>query len=231
MVDSLRACVFDAYGTLLDVHSAVMRNADEVGASAEALSMLWRQRQLEYSWTRTLMHQYADFWQLTDEALTFALRTYHLEDRKGLKDRLMSAYKELSAYPDAAETLEKLKSAGYIVAILSNGNDEMLQAALKASKLDRVLDSCLSADDLKIYKPDPRIYQFACDRLGVNPNEVCFVSSNAWDLGGAGKFGFNTVRINRQGNPPEYEFAPLKHQVNSLSELWPLLAKNVTKAA
>jgi 2-haloacid dehalogenase len=222
-VDSIRACVFDAYGTLLDVHSAVMRNADAVGESAEAVSALWRQRQLEYSWTRTLMGSYADFWQLTEEALDFALKNFRLDGREGLRKRLLDAYFELGAYPDAAQTLAALRDKGYITAILSNGNDAMLQGALKAGQLTDLLDACLSVDELKVYKPDPRVYQMACDRLRVRPPEVCFVSSNAWDLGGAGAFGFNTVRINRQSAPLEYEFAPLKHQIRSLSELSSLL--------
>jgi 2-haloacid dehalogenase len=224
---SLKACIFDAYGTLFDVHSAVMRNAGEVGPSAEALSALWRQRQLEYSWTRTMMGQYADFWEITDQSLEFALKSYKLEGRAGLKDRLMNAYLELSAYPDAGDMLRALKAMGLKVAILSNGTDAMLSAALQASGLSALLDACLSVDELKIYKPDPRVYQMACDRLDVRAAEVCFISSNAWDIGGAGTFGFNAVRINRQKAPLEYEFAPLRAQLGSLGELPALLAGNV----
>lgn len=225
---SLKACIFDAYGTLFDVHSAVMRNASEVGECAEALSELWRQRQLEYSWTRALMGRYADFWEITDEALEFALKKYQLEGRAGLKGKLMGAYWELSAYPDAGETLLALKAMGLKLAILSNGTAGMLDAALKASGLSTLLDACLSVDDLKIYKPDPRIYQMACDRLDVRPDEVCFVSSNAWDIGGAGAFGFNAVRINRHGAPLEYEFAPLRGQLQRLAELPALLTGKVS---
>lgn len=223
---SVKACVFDAYGTLFDVHSAVMRYADEVGACAEALSALWRQRQLEYSWTRTLMGRYADFWKITDDSLEFALKSYKLEGRAGLKDRLMGAYRELSAYPDASKMLQDLKAMGMKVAILSNGTSSMLDSALSASGLSTLLDACLSVDEVRIYKPDPRVYQFACDRLEVRPEEVCFVSSNAWDIGGAAAFGFNAVRINRQGGPLEYEFAPLRKQLRCLSELPGLLTRN-----
>ncbi|WP_233886359.1 haloacid dehalogenase type II [Paraburkholderia flagellata] len=229
-MDSIRACIFDAYGTLLDVHSAVMRNAEATGEHAEALSTLWRLRQLEYSWTRTLMGKYVDFWQITVDALDFALKTYQLETQGGLKERLLDAYLELGAYHDAAETLKSLRDRGYVTAILSNGNDAMLQGALKAGNLTDCLDACLSVDELKIYKPDPRVYQFACDRLSVTPGEVCFVSSNAWDLAGAGAFGFNTVRINRQSAPLEYDFSPLKHQVKALSELPALLPSSVSKS-
>lgn len=225
---SIKACIFDAYGTLFDVHSAVMRHASEVGDCAEALSALWRQRQLEYSWTRTLMGRYADFWEITNDSLEFALKSYKLEGRSELKERLMSAYLELSAYPDASGTLLDLKAMGMKVAILSNGNSKMLDAALEASGLTKLLDASLSVDELKIYKPDPRVYQLACDRLDVQPDEVCFVSSNAWDIGGAAAFGFNAVRINRHDAPLEYEFAPLRAQLRNLSELPGLLARGTS---
>jgi 2-haloacid dehalogenase len=224
-MNSIRACIFDAYGTLLDVHSAVMANVDTVGDCAEAFSALWRQRQLEYSWTRGVMGKYADFWQLTIEALDFALQTYGLEGRPGLKKRLLNAYFELSAYPDAAESLAALKDQGYVTAILSNGSNDMLQGAINAGNLGGLLDDCISADDIKTYKPDPSVYQLACARLNVRPHEVCFVSSNAWDVAGAAAFGFNAVRINRQGAPLEYHCAPAKHQLKALSELPVLLSQ------
>ncbi|MDR5644413.1 haloacid dehalogenase type II [Burkholderia cenocepacia] len=224
-MDPIRACVFDAYGTLLDVNTAVMKHAHDIGGCAEELSSLWRQRQLEYSWTRTLMGRYADFWQLTTEALDFALESFGLLERTDLKNRLLDAYHELSAYPDAVGTLGALKAAGFTTAILSNGNNEMLRGALRAGNLTEALDQCISVDEIKIYKPDPRVYQFACDRLDVRPSEVCFVSSNAWDIGGAGAFGFNTVRINRINKPQEYSFAPQRHQLSSLSELPQLLLR------
>ena len=223
-MNSIRACIFDAYGTLLDVHSAVMANGDDVGDSAEAISALWRQRQLEYSWTRGAMGHYADFWQLTIEALDFALQTYGLDGRAGLKERLLNAYFELKAYPDALTTLGTLKSQGYVTAILSNGSNDMLQGAISAGNLGSVLDACISADDIKTYKPDPSVYQLACDRLDVRPDEVCFVSSNAWDVAGAAAFGFNAIRINRNSAPLEYHCAPMKHQLKALSELPKLLS-------
>jgi len=223
-MDGIRACVFDAYGTLLDVHSAVMRNAGAVGASADALSIAWRQRQLEYSWTRQLMGRYADFWQVTIDALEFALESYGLAGDEKLRTRLLDAYHELEAYSDAAPTLRAMKEHGFITAILSNGNRSMLDGATSAGNLDHLLDHSLSIDDIKIYKPDPRAYQLVCDRLHVQPHEVCFVSSNAWDVAGAAAFGFNSVRINRKADPIEYKFAPQKVQTSSLSDLSQLLA-------
>lgn len=224
-MNSIRACIFDAYGTLLDVHSAVMANSDKVGSGAEAISALWRQRQLEYSWTRGVMGHYADFWQLTIEALDYALQTYGLDGRPGLKENLLNAYFELKPYPDAVTSLETLKSQGYVTAILSNGSNDMLHGAISAGNLGGVLDDCISADDIKTYKPDPSVYQLACDRLGVRPDEVCFVSSNAWDVAGAAAFGFNAIRINRNDAPLEYHCAPMKHQLKALSELPRLLSQ------
>ncbi|UYO93082.1 haloacid dehalogenase type II [Pollutimonas sp. M17] len=224
-MNSTRACIFDAYGTLLDVHSAVMANADKVGDGAEAFSALWRQRQLEYSWTRGMMGKYADFWQLTIEALDFVLQAYGLEGRPGLKENLLNAYFELKAYPDAAKSLEMLKAQGYVTAILSNGSNDMLQGAIRAGNLGGLLDDCISADDIKTYKPDPSVYQLACDRLDVRPHQVCFVSSNSWDVAGAAAFGFNAVRINRNDAPLEYHCAPMKHQLKALAELPMLLSQ------
>jgi 2-haloacid dehalogenase len=229
-LNSIRACVFDAYGTLLDVHSAVMQNADKLGKCAGSLSDLWRQRQLEYSWTRSMMGRYIDFWQITIEALDFAMQTYKLENEFALKESLLNAYSELSAYPDALDTLKALKAKGYVTAIFSNGNEDMLQGAVRAGKLDSVLDACLSVDELRLYKPDPRVYQMVCDRLNVQKHEVCFVSSNAWDVAGAGSFGFDTIRINRKKAPLEYHFAPFTQQVQTLSDLPALLSQGGAKA-
>jgi 2-haloacid dehalogenase len=223
MLESVRACVFDAYGTLLDIHSAVSQNSASVGEVADAFSSLWRQRQLEYTWTRSLMNQYADFWELTKDALEYALERFRLHD-DGLKESLMNSYLELAAYPDAADTLQKIRSMGRITAVLSNGTPHMLREALQANHLSTYFDACLSVDELKVYKPDPRVYELACNRLGVLPQQVCFVSANAWDLAGAASFGFNTVWINRDTLAREYKFASLHSEQRSLSEVPALLA-------
>ncbi len=229
MLESVRACVFDAYGTLLDVHSAVSRNSASVGEVADALSSLWRQRQLEYTWTRSLMNQYADFWEVTREALEYALESFHLDGHDSLKESLMNSYLELAAYPDVADTLQRIRSLGMTTAVLSNGTPHMLREALQANHLSANFDACLSVDELKLYKPDPRVYQLACDRLGVSPQQVCFISANTWDLAGAAAFGFNTVWINRYNLAREYKFATLYSQQRSLSEVPALLgADSVT---
>jgi len=223
MHQSVRACVFDAYGTLLDINSAVSRNSAPVGEVADALSSLWRQRQLEYTWTRSLMNRYADFWEITKDALEYALESFHLDHHDGLKESLMASYLQLAAYPDVFDTLQKIKSLGLITAVLSNGTPHMLREALQANHLSTYFDACLSVDELKVYKPHPRVYELACNRLGVSAEQVCFISANAWDLAGAASFGFNTVRINRDDLAREYEFAALHSQQRSLNDVPVLL--------
>jgi 2-haloacid dehalogenase len=231
MLEHVRACVFDAYGTLLDVNSAVARNSAAIGENADALSALWRQRQLEYTWTRSLMKQYADFWEVTEDALEYALNTFGLSGRAGLKDSLMNSYLALTAYPGVGETLRTLRSRGLTTAILSNGTPKMLKEALLANNLMSCIDLCLSVDELKIYKPDPRVYQLACTQLGVPAQQICFISSNAWDLAGAASFGLNAVWLNRTNHDREYHFAEFYSQQTSLCELPTLLRGDGLPAA
>jgi 2-haloacid dehalogenase len=223
MSDGIRAFVFDAYGTLLDVNAAVKRNAVSVGDKADAFAAMWRARQLEYCWTRTMMNRYEDFWAVTEEALVYTLRTFGLDRDSDLKERLLSAYFVLDAHPDAREALTRLKAAQVKISVLSNGTNQMIKAALEAGGLLEFMDAALSVDDLKVYKPDPRVYQYACDTLNVKPDEVVFVSSNTWDLAGASSFGFKAARINRTQSPPEYEFAKLHSEHRSLVELATLI--------
>ena len=225
MLDSIRTCIFDAYGTLLDVHSAVTRNASSVGHVGGQLAVLWRQRQLEYTWTRSLMKRYVDFWTITEEALDYALETFSLHEKPGLKEALMKSYLELAAYPDAAGALEQIKTFGYRTAVLSNGTLHMLLEAMQADDLLRHIDLCLSVDEMKIYKPDAAVYRYACERLNNSPEQVCFLSSNVWDLAGAAAVGFHVVRVNRQNQPREYKFAAADAEIHSLSELPGLLRK------
>lgn len=220
----IRACIFDAYGTLLDLNSAIAGKTSSLGEKASALSALWRQRQLEYSWTRSLMKQYADFWKITEEALDFALESFGLKNDHELKKSLLQAYLELSAFSDAADTLHKLKTNGFTTAVLSNGTSAMLQKVLTANHLLESLDQCLSVEDLRTYKPDPRVYQLVCDQLNLTPQQICFVSSNPWDLAGAASFGFNAVWINRKNFPREYNHVALYAQLSSLSEIPDLLS-------
>jgi 2-haloacid dehalogenase len=198
----IRACVFDAYGTLFDVNSAAARMRDALGDKADALSAIWRTKQLEYTWLRSLMGRHADFWQVTGEALDFAMADIGVHDA-GLREDLMAHYLALDAYPDAAPVLAQLRGAGLATAILSNGAPAMLQAGADSARLTERLDAILSVEEAGIFKPHPATYRLAVDRLGVLPEAVCFVSSNGWDVAGAAAFGFRVAWLNRMGRTPE----------------------------
>lgn len=202
-IASIKACVFDAYGTLLDFNAAVRRCADEIGDDAAQLSDIWRQKQLQYTWLRSLMGTHADFWQVTGEALDFALAAIKIENQE-LREKLMALYRKLDAFPDASETLCRLKAGGMRTAILSNGSPDMLEAAVHANKLENSLDYVQSVEEVGVFKPDPRVYQLSVDRLSVAPNEICFMSSNSWDVAGAAAFGFKVIWINRYNQPMEH---------------------------
>lgn len=199
---AVSACVFDAYGTLFDLTSAARRCADALGGKAESVGTLWRTRQLEYSWLRSLMGAHADFWQVTGEALDYALAVHRIADT-ALRARLMDAFLHIEAYPDAVTVLEALKRAGRPAAILSNGSPRMLDAAVQSAGLAHLLDHVLSVEEAGIYKPHRSVYELAVRRLGVSAERICFVSSNGWDAAGAAHFGFKAVWANRGGAPRE----------------------------
>jgi 2-haloacid dehalogenase len=202
-----RAFVFDAYGTLFDVHAAIGRHRAAAGADADRVSELWRSRQLEYTWTLTLADRYVDFWTLTERALDFALARFPSVD-KALKRRLLDAYLTLDAFPDARAVLRELKRRGETTAILSNGSPKMLAAAVEAAKIGGDLDAVLSVDAIRIYKPRSEVYALATERFKLAPRDIVFASSNRWDVMGAGAFGFRTAWINRAKLPEEYGPAP-----------------------
>ena len=200
--DDIGACVFDAYGTLFDVNSAVARCRDRLGDKAEELGALWRRKQLEYAWLRSLMGQYEDFWAVTGGALDHAMAALGLDD-PGLRARLMQLYLTPDAYDDARPALEALKAAKTRTAILSNGSQTMLVAAIKGAGLHGLIGSVLSVDRVGVYKPSPAVYQLAADELRLPPQRIGFLSANGWDARGAAAFGFRTAWINRAGRPPE----------------------------
>ena len=218
------ACVFDAYGTLFDVHSAAARYRDELGDKADAVSQTWRDKQLQYTWLRSLMgrRHHIDFWQLTGDALDFALETHGFDDT-ALREKLIACYLELDAYGEVKEVLTRLKEAGLKTAILSNGSPDMLAAGVNNSGIDQLLDAVISVEDAGIFKPDPSVYQLAVDRLDVAPERISFQSSNAWDANGAAAFGFRVAWVNRFGQRPERLPGPADAMLETLSELPPLL--------
>ena len=200
-----RAFVFDAYGTLFDVHAAIGRHRAAAGPDAERFSEIWRAKQLEYTWTLTLAGSYLDFWTLTERALDYAFARFPSVD-KTLKPKLLDAYLALDAFPDARAVLRDLKARGETTAILSNGSPRMLAAAVAAARID--LDAVLSVDAIRIYKPRPEVYALVTERFKLAPADVVFVSSNRWDVMGAATFGFRTAWINRARMPEEYGPAP-----------------------
>lgn len=201
------AYVFDAYGTLFDVHAAVRRHADEAGPDGGLLSELWRAKQLEYSWVRTLMGAYDDFWQLTEQALDFALKKVPSVD-PGLRQKLLDAYWRLDCYPEVPAVLKALKADGVRLAILSNGSPAMLQSAVKSAALDTVLDDIFSVDAVRRFKTDQSVYDLVATNWRLYPGAISFQSSNRWDIAGATRFGFRTVWINRTNQPDEYRDLP-----------------------
>ena len=200
-----RAFVFDAYGTLFDVHAAINRHRAAAGPDADRFSEIWRSKQLEYSWTLTLAGHYVDFWTLTERALDFAFARFSSVD-KALKPDLLQAYLALDAFPDALTALRELDARGNATAILSNGSPRMLAAAVAAAKID--LDAVLSVDSIRIYKPRPEAYALATDHFRLALEQIVFVSSNRWDVMGAATFGFRTAWVNRANMPEEYAPAP-----------------------
>ena len=221
-LDGIKACVFDAYGTLFDINAPVAGFRDEIGDKADRLTEIWRAKQLAYSWLRSLMRDYVDFWAITGDALDFAMRRLEMDD-PDLRRRLMASYKTLDAYPDALDVLTALKQRGLATAILSNGSPDMLTPAVEHAGLAGVLDSVISVDRLRIFKPDPRVYQLAVDELGAGREEICFLSANAWDVAGAAFFGLNVVWINRFRQPREGLPGEPVAEIYSLDELLPLL--------
>jgi 2-haloacid dehalogenase len=218
--------VFDAYGTLFDVHSAVGRYRDEVGPKSDLLSAVWRAKQLEYTWIHARVERTATFAALTEQSLDFAIAAIG-GVQKGVREELLSAYRSLSPYGEVPDVLDDLKGAGARLAILSNGDPEMLDAAVHAAGFDGVFDAVLSVSQVGIFKPAMACYRMAADFFGVEPAAISFQSSNRWDIAGGHVFGFSTVWINRQGVPDEYPDMPAGRIIRDLTELAPGLAEEV----
>jgi 2-haloacid dehalogenase len=214
----IEACVFDAYGTLFDVNSAVRNAEDVIDDRCRPLAELWRSKQLQYTWLRALAGHHADFWQVTGDALDFAMSTMQLKDA-ALREGLMDSYLTLSAFPEVADTLKRLNAAGMKTAILSNGTPTMLAKAASNAGIDRLLDAVFSVEEIKVYKPHPSVYQLACDRLGLPPERICFLSSNGWDAYSAKAFGYHVLWCNRTRQPPERIPETPDAEIASLAEL------------
>lgn len=221
----IRAAVFDAYGTLLDVHGAMRAHASRIPGDWERLSADWRGKQLEYSWIRSLTGpaHHKPFWELTKEALEFVSARAGIDDPE-LKADLLDVYRKLPAYPEVPEILSALRGARKVTAILSNGDPGMLADAVGAGRIGHLLDAVISIEDVGVFKPDRRVYALAVDRLGVPAEEMAFVSSNAWDAQGALAFGMKVFWVNRARQPEEYGLGTGATVIADLSALPTLLA-------
>lgn len=221
-ISNIKACVFDAYGTLFDVHAAAAACRDMLGDKADRLSAIWRQKQLEYTWLRSLMGAYEDFWRLTQDGLDYAMETVEIDDPH-IRETLLGLYWELSAYEEVPTVLSQLQQMGLKTVILSNGSPDMLNAAVKSAGISDFLDGIHSVSDVGIFKPDPRVYQMTVDKLNIAPSEICFMSSNAWDAAGAAYFGYQVVWINRFGQTAERLPGKPQAVLSSLHDLPALL--------
>jgi 2-haloacid dehalogenase len=218
----IRACVFDAYGTLFDFASAAASCADVLGDKTALLTALWRDKQLTYAWLRSIQGRHADFWQVTGDALDFAMEALGLTD-PALRDRLMNLYLTLAPFPDAAGTVRRLRANGMKMAILSQGSPAMLGPVVEAAELTQMLDAVLSVEEVGVFKPHPGTYQLAVDRLGVTAGEIAFLSSNGWDAYAAAAFGMRAIWCNRYDQPKERLPGAPEREIRSLAELPALL--------
>jgi 2-haloacid dehalogenase len=218
----IKACVFDAYGTLFDFGSAAAGCASIPTDKVQPLTTLWRDKQLQYTWLRGLQGLHADFWQVTGDALDFALETLGLEDQTR-RDELLSLYRTLRCFPEVPDVLAQLKSRGFVTAILSNGSPAMLADAITGSQLNGVIDHVLSVEEVGVFKPHASVYRLACDRLGVGAGEISFQSSNAWDSHAASAFGMRVVWCNRYGQRRERLPGMPDREIKTLAELPDLL--------
>ena len=195
-MNKIKACVFDAYGTLFDVNAACRELSKEVGDNWEKLASLWRLRQVEYTWLRNSMDEYIDFWQVTSDALDYAMETLGIENNE-LREELLNLYLKLEAYPEVNDLLKKLKQRGLMTGILSNGSMKMLNSAVDNANIREYLDEILSVEECKIYKPSSKVYDLVKIKMQIGKENVLFFSSNAWDMHAASNYGFKTIWVNR----------------------------------
>jgi 2-haloacid dehalogenase len=217
-LEGIRACIFDAYGTLFDYRSAASRCRDVLGENFDQVNALWREKQLQYSWLRAIQGRHVDFWQVTGEALDFALDTAAIADST-VRDRLMAMYLKLDAFPEVPDMLKRLNVAGLKTAILSNGSPEMLDAAVRNAGIGSLLDAVLSVEAVGVYKPHPKVYLYAIDQLGIKAGEIAFQSSNAWDAHAASLCGMRVIWCNRYRQRPERLPGLPDFEIASLAEL------------
>ena len=217
-LEGVKACVFDAYGTLFDFATAARRHSGSLSDKADKLTSLWRDKQLQYTWLRAAQGRHADFWQVTGDALEFALETCDINQPR-IRDQLMASYMTLDPFPEVTETLNQLKAAGMRLAILSNGSPVMLESAVRSARLNGVFELVISVEEVGMYKPAPAVYQLAVERLGLPATAISFQSSNAWDAHAASAFGMKVVWCNRYAQTRERLPGSPDYEITSLAEL------------
>ena len=212
-----KAIVFDAYGTLFDVNSAAEKCKDKIGNKWETFANHWRTTQLEYTWLRSLMKRHKNFWDVTEDSLDKSIRVFSID--KNMKNDLLNLYKILSPYPEVKEVLENLKKKSFKLAILSNGTPSLLSELIKNSDLNNLFDDLFSVEEVKVYKPDSRVYELPVKKYNVKADEVTFLSANTWDVSGGGNFGYNSIWVNR--NKSEFDILDYqpKNEINNLKQL------------
>ena len=209
-MNEVEVCIFDAYGTLFDVNAACRELSKEVGEQWQELATLWRLRQVEYTWLRNSMNEYINFWNITEDALEYAMETLNIKN-EDLKNKLLDLYLKLEAYPEVEKVLTQLKKEGYQTGILSNGSEDMLASAVKNAKLENLLDKVLSVEKCKVYKPSSKVYDLVEKEFKINKINCAFFSSNAWDMHAAAHYGFKTIWVNRfEGNLEKLPGKPYK---------------------
>ena len=212
-----KAVVFDAYGTLFDVNSAAKRCKDKIGAKWETFANFWRTTQLEYTWLRSLMKRHKNFWDITEDSLDKSMKVFNIN--KNMKNELLSLYKILSPYPEVKEVLEDLKKKNFKLAILSNGTPDLLNELVESNKLNNLFDDLFSIEEVKIYKPDPRVYELPIKKYKIKSEEITFLSANTWDVSGGGNFGYNSIWVNRHNSIFDIlDFQP-KNEISNLTQL------------
>ena len=214
---NIKAIIFDAYGTLFDVNSAVEKCKDKIGHKWENFANYWRTTQLEYTWLRSLMNRYKDFWKITEDSLDKSMKVFNIDI--SMRNELLNLYKKLSPYPEVKKVLNNLKEKDYKIAILSNGNSSLLNELVLSNNLDNVFDDIFSIEEVKIYKPDSKVYNIPIKKYQINKEEVAFLSANTWDVSGGGNFGYNSIWVNRNKNIfDNLDYEP-KNEIENLTQL------------
>ena len=218
---NIKAIIFDAYGTLFDVNSAAEKCKDKIGDKWEGFANFWRTTQLEYTWLRSLMKRHKDFWQITEESLDKSMMAFNIDPE--MKNELLNLYKVLSPFQEVPETLKSLKEKNFKIAILSNGTPSLLNDLVKSNNLNNLFDDLFSIEEVKIYKPHPKVYDLPIEKYKIKKNEVVFLSANTWDVSGAGNYGYQSIWVNRNNNIfDNLDYKP-DNQIKNLSELISLI--------